>query len=245
MKNRTALVTGASRGIGAAIAEELAREHCDLVLTCSRTMGDLQKLAERLTRDYSVTVRARACDVSDPDAVRKLFAGIEDLDILINNAGISYVGLLQDMSDEDWNRSLSTNLSGCFYTCREAIPLFLKKQGRETVPGRIVSISSVWGNVGASCEACYSATKGGINALTMALAKELAPSGIPVNAIACGCVDTVMNDHLSKEEKEELAEEIPAGRFAEPTEIAACVKLLLSAPSYLTGQVITVDGGWI
>lgn len=245
MKKKLALVTGASRGIGAAIARVLAEDGYDLILTCSHTMADLMTLSRELEGSYPVSVKPILCDVSDPGAVRLMFSRIHDLDVLVNNAGISYVGLLQDMTDADWNKSIGTNLSGCFYTCREAIPLFLKKQEQEEVPGRILSISSVWGKVGASCEAAYSASKGGVNALTMALAKELAPSRIPVNAIACGCVDTVMNSHLSPEEKRQLAEEIPAGRFATPAEIADTVQLLLRAPAYLTGQVLTVDGGWI
>ncbi len=208
-------------------------------------MADLMTLSRELEEEFSISVKPVLCDVSDANAVRLMFSKITDLDVLVNNAGISYVGLLQDMTDADWNRSIGTNLSGCFYTCREAIPLFLKKQESEEVPGRILSISSVWGRVGASCEAAYSASKGGVNALTMALAKELAPSRIPVNAIACGCVDTVMNSHLSGEEKRALADEIPAGRFATPAEIADTVRLLLKAPAYLTGQVLTVDGGWI
>ena len=150
------------------------------------------------------------------------------------------------MTDEEWDRILSVNLSSVFYTSRAAIPLFLKnRRSGEGVPGRILNISSVWGNVGASCEAAYSATKGGVNSLTRALAKELAPSGIPVNAIACGCVDTRMNAQLSAEEKAELSEEIPAGRFAQPSEIARAVLSLIHAPAYLTGQIVTVDGGWI
>ncbi len=245
MKKKLALVTGASRGIGAAIARVLAEDGYDLVLTCSHTMADLMTLSRELEEEFSISVKPVLCDVSDANAVRLMFSKITDLDVLVNNAGISYVGLLQDMTDADWNRSIGTNLSGCFYTCREAIPLFLKKQESEEVPGRVLSISSVWGRVGASCEAAYSASKGGVNALTMALAKELAPSRIPVNAIACGCVDTVMNSHLSGEEKRALADEIPAGRFATPAEIADTVRLLLKAPAYLTGQVLTVDGGWI
>jgi 3-oxoacyl-[acyl-carrier protein] reductase len=245
-----ALVTGASRGIGLAIAQNLARHGYNLYLTCSRTMDALQKAAAQLSTEYNVTVTPVRCDMADPAAVRDLFAGIPRLDLLVNNAGISYVGLLQEMTDEEWNRIVSVNLSSVFYTSREAIPMFLKAAGSDNLspdacPGRIINISSVWGNVGASCEAAYSATKGGINSLTKALGKELAPSHIPVNAIACGCVDTVMNDNLSEEEKADLAQEIPAGRFASPEEIAAALWQLASAPAYLTGQIITVDGGWI
>ncbi len=241
---KTALVTGASRGIGAAIAEALARKGYDLILTCSKTIEDLSKLAANLEKNYSVEVIPTVCDVSDPQQVRNLFKQIKDLNLLVNNAGISYVGLFQDMTDDDWRSNIDTNLSGCFYTCRQAIPIFLNHQD-ELVAGRIVNISSVWGNVGAACEVAYSAAKGGVNSLTMALAKELAPSRISVNAIACGCVDTSMNGHLSPREKAKLSEEIPAGRFATPEEIAQTLITLLDSPTYLTGQIITVDGGWI
>lgn len=235
-----ALVTGASRGIGAATAQVLAENGYDLILTCSKTMDSLEQLAAQLRREYGVSVRAVQCDMGCSRAVRSLFTQIDHLDVLINNAGIAYIGLLQDMSDDDWDRMIATDLSSCFYTCRAAIPLFLRRHS-----GRIINISSVWGSVGASCEAAYSAAKGGVNSLTRALAKELAPSGISVNAIACGCVDTLMNGQLSEDEKNDLAQEIPAGRFAEPSEIADAILRLLQAPAYLTGQIITVDGGWI
>lgn len=235
-----ALVTGASRGIGAAIARTLAENGYDLILTCSKTMDALEQLSAQLQREYGVLVTAVQCDMGSSRDVRDLFTRIDHLDVLINNAGIAYIGLLQDMSDSDWDRMIATDLSACFYTCRAAIPIFLQRH-----TGRIINISSVWGNVGAACEAAYSAAKGGVNSLTRALAKELAPSGISVNAIACGCVDTVMNGQLSEDEKNDLAQEIPAGRFADPSEIADTVLRLLQAPLYLTGQIITVDGGWI
>lgn len=239
-QTKTALVTGASRGIGRAIACTLAGSGWNLILTCSSTFPELEQLAGELEREHSVLVRCVRCDMGDPEDVARLFLDIPSLDLLVNNAGIAHIGLLQDMTDAEWNRILAVNLSSVFYTSRASIPLFLKNHS-----GRIINISSVWGNVGASCEAAYSATKGGVNALTKALAKELAPSGIPVNTIACGCVDTVMNAQLSEEEKEELSAEIPAGRFAQPEEIAAAVLQLADAPSYLTGQIITMDGGWI
>lgn len=239
-ESKTALVSGASRGIGKAIACALAERGWNLILTCSSTLPELNEEAKRLEEEFGILVRSVSCDMGNSEAVARLFSEIPALDLLVNNAGIAHIGLLQDMTDEEWNRILATNLSSVFYTCRAAIPLFLKNHS-----GRIINISSVWGNVGASCEAAYSATKGGVNALTRALAKELAPSGIPVNAIACGCVDTVMNSQLSEEEKKELSAEIPTGRFAQPEEIAAALVQLADAPSYLTGQIITMDGGWI
>ena len=243
---RTALVTGASRGIGRAIAEALAQEGWNLFLTCSYSMSELTALAKELETGYGICAESFLCDMGDSASVSRLFEKIPSLTLLVNNAGIAHIGLLQDMTDEEWDRILSVNLSSVFYTSRAAIPLFLKnRRAGEGVPGRILNISSVWGNVGASCEAAYSATKGGVNSLTRALAKELAPSGIPVNAIACGCVDTRMNAQLSAEEKAELSEEIPAGRFAQPSEIARAVLSLIHTPAYLTGQIVTMDGGWI
>ena len=147
-------------------------------------------------------------DIGNPDTVRKIFHTIaktcDHLDVLVNNAGISHIGLLMDMTDEDWDKVLSSNLSSVFYCCRAAIPPMLSHGS-----GRIINISSMWGTVGASCEAAYSATKSGMNGLTKALAKELAPSNVQVNAIACGVIDTAMNAQFSEEEREALREEIP------------------------------------
>jgi len=176
--------------------------------------------------------------------VRKMFAIIESicpgLDVLVNNAGISFVGLLQDMSDAQWSEILNTNLSSVFYCCRSAISHMVSQKS-----GKIINISSMWGTVGASCEAAYSATKSGMNGLTKALAKELAPSNVQVNAIACGVIDTAMNAQFSEEEREALREEIPAGRFADSEEVAALALTLASGHSYLTGQIIGLDGGYI
>ena len=146
---------------------------------------------------------------------------------------------LQDMTDEDWKTTMGINLDSVFFCCREAIPLFLKNSC-----GRIINISSVWGNVGASTEVAYSASKGGMNSLTKALAKELAPSGIAVNALACGFIDTKMNSHLSDEEKQAVIDEIPACRMCTVSEVADAVCLLAKMPVYMTGQIITIDGGW-
>lgn len=234
-----ALVTGASRGIGRAIAETLAGAGYDLVLTCSRTLPELSGLANSLEEKYGIHCTAQMADASDPVAMDQLFASLDHLDVLVNNAGISYIGLLTDMSVEEWQRVINTNLSSCFYTSRLAIPLMLQKHS-----GRIINISSVWGNVGASMEVAYSASKGGVNSFTKALAKELAPSNIQVNAISCGVIDTAMNHCFSPEEMDMLREEIPADRLGQPEEVAKLVLQLIQAPTYLTGQILTLDGGW-
>ena len=159
--------------------------------------------------------------------------------MLVNNAGIAHIGLLSDMTPDEWHRIMHTNLDACFYTCKYAIPLMLQNHS-----GRIINISSVWGNVGASMEVAYSASKGGVNTFTKALAKELAPSNIQVNAIACGAIDTDMNRCFSGEELQYLMDEIPADRLGEPNEVADLALYLAEAPAYLTGQIITIDGGW-
>ena len=234
-----AVVTGASRGIGAAIAEALAEEGYDLVLTCSETISELKKLGKKLEKEYDVQCRAEQCDVGDWQQVSDLFGTIGRLEVLINNAGISHIGLLSDMTPQEWENLIRTNLTGSFHTCKCAIPLFLQQHS-----GRILNISSVWGTVGASMEVAYSASKGGLNSFTRALAKELAPSGIAVNAIACGVIDTQMNAGFSAEEMEALRREIPADRIGKPEEVAQLALKLLQSPVYMTGQIVTMDGGW-
>ena len=239
--SRNVLITGASKGIGKSIARAFAKLGDDLILTCRNNIEDLEKDAKALEEEFGVTAGAFKCDVSDYEAVKALFAGINDIDILINNAGVAWIGLLTDMEKEDWDRVIGTNLNGLFNTTKFAVPLMVKKHS-----GRIINISSVWGNVGASCEVAYSASKGGVNSFTRALAKELAPSGISVNAVACGVIDTDMNrKHLSSEDLEELRGEIPMDRLGSADEVAELVVKVAEAPEYMTGQVITIDGGWI
>lgn len=239
---KTAVITGASRGIGAAIARELAEAGYHLALA-ARNEELLKKRRRELQEVYHISCLDLCGDVGDPEFVAKAFGKVEEtfgkVDVLVNNAGISHVGLLGDMSLDQWNQVINTNLTSVFLCCRQVIPGMVARK-----KGQIVNISSVWGNVGASCEAAYSASKGGMNALTRALGKELAPSGIGVNAIACGVIDTDMNRCFTRKEREALMEEIPAGRFAAPQEVARMVHVLIDAPSYLTGQVITMDGGW-
>lgn len=236
---KTALITGASRGIGKAIAREFARAGYQLILTCSKSQESLEQLAAHLAEEFHISCLALQADMGDPEQVKNIFSHIRSLDVLVNNAGISYVGLLTEMDIADWRRVMSVNLDACFYTCKYAVPLMLEKHA-----GRIINISSVWGNVGASMEVAYSASKGGMNSFTKALAKELAPSNIQVNAIACGVIDTSMNACFSPEDMESLREEIPADRIGRPEEAARLVLQTAQAPEYMTGQIITIDGGW-
>ena len=242
--SRYALVTGASRGIGKAIANVLAKEGYNLILICHTNIDILTNYADELKLKYHhINIQTYAGDIGNPNFCETIFNDLDTkniiLDVLINNAGISYIGLLQDMSYDQWNTTVNTNLSSIFYMCRLAIPHMVSRQ-----IGKIINISSVWGNVGASCEVAYSATKGGINSFTKALAKELAPSNIQVNAVAFGAIDTEMNSHLTPEDKSALCDEIPYGRMGTPDEAANMVLSIINSPDYLTGQIITMDGGW-
>lgn len=247
--NTTIWITGASRGIGRAIALKIAEQSyieetpLNLVINSRHDDTDLNTLAAELT-DKNVHVLKLVGDVASEADRASMLACIhkrfDHIDILINNAGIAHIGLLQDMSAGQISTLLSTNLTAAIALSALVVPDLLKSCTRP----RIINISSVWGNIGASCEAVYSASKGGINSFTKALAKELAPSHIPVNAVSCGLIDTGMNAHLSEEEMRALFEEIPAGRAGRPEEVAELVCMLLHATDYLTGQVISLDGGW-
>lgn len=241
--HKTVFISGASRGIGAAIARCFAKEGCSLIINCSKSEESLLSLKQELEQTYHVSVLASVGNIGDYNYVCSLFSQIKEafggVDILINNAGVSHIGLLTDTTLEEWNNIININLSSAFYTSKLTIPYMLSKQA-----GKIINISSVWGTVGASCEVAYSASKGGLNTFTKALAKELAPSNIQVNAIACGCIDTAMNQCFSSEERNALEDEIPAGRFGTPEEVAELVFSLASSHNYLTGQIIQFDGGW-
>ena len=240
---KTVLVTGSSRGIGRAIALKYAEHGYNVVINCARSTDRLEQVKKEAEALGAACLAVQA-DVGIWEDCVRLFAQIQehfgDLDILVNNAGISWIGLLQDMDVSQWNTLIASNLSSVFHCCKLAVPGMIKKQS-----GRIVNISSVWGVAGASCEAAYSATKGGINALTRALAKELGPSNIQVNAIACGAIDTEMNQWMEEDELIGLVEEIPSGRLGRAEEVADFVYHLGYKGSYLTGQIIKLDGGWI
>ena len=239
---KTVLITGASRGIGAATARAFAAPDTRLVLVCKENKKELDELVKDVSA-AGCEAHGFLCDLANPIETKNFFAKLdrEKLlpEILVNNAGMAYYGLLQDMTDEEWNRILAVNLSSVFYCSRAVIPHMLHAGG-----GVIVNVSSIWGSRGASCEVAYSATKGGIEALTKSLAKELAPSNIRVNAVSCGMVDTEMNGHLTEEEKKDFIESIPAGRMAKPEEVGRFIVHIAEASDYMNGQVIGFDGAF-
>lgn len=243
MDRPVALVTGASRGIGKAIALKLAEDGYDIIITC-RTNEELLHLVESEIIKRGVSCIAQKVDGGDYEEVERLFNDhikpiFNGIDVVVNNAGISYIGLLTDMRQGEWQTIMSANLDSLFNTSKFAVPMMVQAKA-----GSIINISSIWGNKGASCEVAYSASKGGVNSFTKALSKELAPSNIRVNAIACGAIDTDMNGWLNDDDRQSLEEEIGLGRIGSPEEIAETVAFLASKrASYITGQIITIDGG--
>ena len=235
------LITGISRGIGKAIALEFAKNKYNII-GCAKSDFNGLSDTKNLITSYGVDSYIELCDISNEEKIKKFIYEsankLGGIDILINNAGISYIGLLQDMSILEWNNIINTNLTSAFLMSKYVIPYMLKKQN-----GHIINISSVWGNIGASMEVAYSASKGGLNTFTKALAKELAPSNILVNTISPGFLDTEMNKNFEKEELEAIFEEIPLGRAGKTSEVADLVYKIATS-KYLTGQIITIDGGW-
>lgn len=244
MKHKTALITGASRGIGRAIALKLAANGYDMAITAAKSGDELSATAEELNTMH-VACRPFLADASSYEAMQDVFGQLArdwgTPDLLINNAGIAALGLFTDLKPSEYEHIIGVNLLSVLHCCHLAVPGMVRRGS-----GRIVNISSVWGICGASCEAAYSAAKSGVNGFTRALAKELAPAGIAVNALACGVVDTEMNRaHLGAAELAALSDEIPAGRMADCAEVADAVWQLVNSPAYLTGQVIAFDGGFL
>ena len=240
--NKTAFITGSSRGIGKAIARAFAIEGYNVVINCKNSRSELEATEKELL-EITPDILAIQGDVSKYETAelvfRKIYNQFGGVDILVNNAGISYIGLFNTMRESQWQRVMKCNLDTVFNCTHIAIQSMIKNH-----KGNIINISSMWGNMGASCEAVYSASKGAVNAFTKAMAKELAPSGIRVNAISCGAIDTQMNSCLSREERRTLEEEIPLGRFGTADEIASMAMYLAGEESrYITGQIIGVDGG--
>ena len=242
MKN--VLITGATGGIGSAIAKAFAKNGYNVALHTFSKPDVAKKYAEELGREFGVKTVFVQADISKEANVKSMFENLDatfgKIDILINNAGVSFVSMLCDTTEEDFDNVMNINLKGAFLTSKEAMKNMVHNKW-----GRIINISSVWGNVGASCEVVYSASKAGLVGFTKALAKELAPSGVTVNAVSPGLIDTQMNSHLSKEDIDALCEEIPMGRMGRPSEVAHAVLFLASEESsYITAQNITIDGAW-
>lgn len=241
--NKTVVVTGASRGIGRAVSIYYAQNGFNVCICCRKNSEMLEKVRQEIL-NYGVECIAYTGDIGNFQKCETFFKLIAQsyskIDILVNNAGISHIGLLQDMTPDEWHNIVEANLTSVFNCCKLAIPIMLSRHA-----GKIVNISSVWGCVGASTEVAYSATKGGINSFTKALAKELAPSNIQVNAIACGIIDTDMNGFLNDDELQSVLDEVPAGRIGKPEDVAKLAFDITNTSDYLTGQVIKLDGGWI
>lgn len=241
---KTALITGGARGIGAATARALSEDGYAVAIGYRQSEASAAALAGEL-RAAGGVAGAYLLDVASTAsvtaAVERVTAEFGHIDLLVNNAGISLSGLLTDLSDADWDRLINTDLSGVFRCCRAVLPGMIRRQS-----GCIINISSIWGMAGAACEVAYSAAKAGVIGLSRALAKEVGPSGIRVNCIAPGVIDTEMNAHLSPADLAALAEETPLGRIGRPEEVAAAVLFLAGAGGeFLAGQVISPNGGLV
>ena len=242
--NKTVLITGSSRGIGRAIALKLADKNYNIVINYKERKDKADELVQ-VIKSNGRDCMAIAADVSNYSQVEKMFdeimARFGKIDILINNAGISVYGMLQDITIEDWHNVYATNVNGMFYCTKLATPKMISQKY-----GKIINISSMWGIVGASCESLYASTKGAINSFTKSIAKELAPSGITANVVAPGVVLTDMLEQLGKEALEEVRQETPLGRHSQPEEIADLVDFLISEKGdFFTGQIISPNGGLV
>lgn len=241
---KTALVTGGATGIGAATVRALCRDGFNVAIVYNSSDARAQLLASELSVK-GCCVKAFRADVSSSESVRSLCDEVKeffgDIYCIVNNAGIAQQKLFTDITDEDWQRMININLTGAFNICRQFIPDLVRAKN-----GRIINISSMWGQVGASCEVHYSASKAGLIGMTKALAQELAPSGITVNCVSPGAIDTKMMASFSDEDIEALCEEIPLGRLGKPEEVAETVSFLASdRAAYITGQIIAVNGGMV
>ena len=236
--NKVVVVTGGSRGIGAEIVKFLAKLGYKVILNYNKSENYAQDVKKELNN-----VDIFKADVSKKEEANALINFVikkyGKIDVLINNAGIAQTKLFTEITDEDWNNIIGTNLNSAFYCSREAVKNMIHNKS-----GLIINISSIWGITGASCEVAYSTSKAAMNGLTKALAKELGPSNIRVNAIAPGIINTEMNSYLSDDELKNIKKEIPLEKVGDAVDIAKCVKWLIE-DNYTTGQIISINGGWI
>ena len=235
---KTAIVTGASRGIGREIAKELAKQGIKVIANYNKSDQQAKELQKEIPE-----IDIFKADVSKRNEVKQMVEYTINkygkIDILINNAGIAETKLFTDVTDEDWNKIINTNLYSAFCVTQEVLPNMIHNKN-----GCIINISSIWGLVGSSCETIYSISKAGIDSMTKSLAKELGPSNIRVNSIAPGFIDTDMNKQYTKEDIEAIKEDIPLGKLGLPSNISKCVNWLIE-DNYTTGQIISVNGGWV
>ena len=239
---KTVLVTGGSRGIGKCIVENLARDGFNVVLNYNKSEKQAKQIQKELS-EQGINIEIYKADVSKREDVKKLVKftlnKFKNIDILINNAGIAKLQMFNDITDEDWNEMINTNLNSVFYTTQEVLPNMIHNKN-----GCIINISSIWGVVGASCEVAYSVSKAGINGMTKSLAKELGLSNIRVNAIAPGVIDTEMNSNLDNAIKEQIKNDTPLNKIGQPIDIYRCVKWLIE-DEFTTGQIISPNGGYV
>ena len=239
---KTVLVTGGSRGIGKCIVENLAIEGYNVVLNYNKSVKEAKQIKQNL-KEKGINIEIYKADVSKREEVKKLVKftlnKFGNIDVLINNAGIAKLQMFNDITDEDWNEMLGTNLNSAFFTIQETLPNMIHNKS-----GCVINISSIWGMVGASCEVAYSVSKAGINGMTKALAKELGLSNIRVNAIAPGVIDTDMNSNIDEAIKEEIKSETPLNKIGKPIDIYRCVKWLIE-DEFTTGQIISPNGGYV
>lgn len=238
---KVVLVTGGSHGIGADIVKTLARDGHQVILNYNKSEEEAQKIQAELLNE-NINIDICKADVSNhfevTDLINYCVNKYHKIDVLINNAGISESKLFTDITDADWNNMIQTNLTSAFYTIKDTLPCMIHNKS-----GLIINISSIWGQIGASCEAHYAVSKAGLDAMTKSLAKELGPSNIRVNSIAPGIINTEMNNHLSEEELNNLKDEIPLEKIGRTKDIERCVEWLID-DEYTTGQIISINGGW-
>ena len=241
MEKKIIIITGASRGIGREIAKTLAREGYTIIANYNKSEKEAQKLKKELqeeNKEIDIYKANIANEEETQEMIKYVIKKYKKIDVLINNAGIDKIQLVTEVTKKDWDEIINTNLYGTFYISQQAAKNMIQNK-----QGKIINISSIWGQIGASMEVVYSISKAGVDGLTKALAKELGPSGIQVNSIAPGFIKTEMNSNFNEQEINEIKDEIPLQKLGECEDIARCIKWLIE-DKYVTGQIIAINGGW-